>query len=67
MIDLKDQMQYGKARGVMLSKKYLPRLSPFKNIHVVSSIEEWDAIKDRYGDYISHRVDMPIGNARKIQ
>ena len=63
--ELKDPMQYGKARGIMLSQKYLPRLSPFKNNHVVSSIEEWDDIKENYGDYISHRVDMPIGNASK--
>ena len=62
---MKDLMKYGKAKGVVLLQKYLPKLYPFKSVDIVSTIDEWNAVKEKYGDFITHRVDMPIGDPRK--
>lgn len=62
---MKDPMKYGKAKGIVLLQKYLPQISPFKNVDIVSTIDEWDDVKDKYGDFVAHRVDMPIGEPRK--
>ena len=62
---MKDLMKYGKAKGIVLLQKYLPKLYPFKSVDIVSTIDEWDSVKGKYGDFITHRVDMPIGEPRK--
>lgn len=62
---MKDPMKYGKAKGIVLLQKYLPQISPFKNVDIVSTIDEWNDVKDKYGDFVAHRVDMPIGEPRK--
>lgn len=62
---MKDPMLYGKAKGIVLLQKYLPKLSPFQSIDVVSNLEEWNAIKDKFGDFVPNRVDYPIGESRK--
>ena len=62
---MKDLMQYGKAKGIVLLQKYLPKLSPFQSIDMVSNLDEWNAIKDKFGDFVPNRVDYPIGASRK--
>ena len=62
---MKDLMKYGKAKGIVLLQKYLPQISPFKSVDIVSTIDEWNAVKEKYGDFVAHRVDMPIGDPRK--
>ena len=62
---MKDLMKYGKAKGIVLLQKYLPKLYPFKSVDIVSTIDEWASVKEKYGDFITHRVDMPIGEPRK--
>lgn len=37
---MKDLMKYGKAKGIVLLQKYLPQISPFKSIDIISTIEE---------------------------
>lgn len=49
---MKDLMQYGKAKGIVLLQKYLPKLSPFQSIDMVSNLDEWNAIKDKFGDFV---------------
>ena len=58
-------MKYGKAKGIVLLQKYLPQISPFKSIDIISTIEEWDSVKDKYGEFSIHRVDMPIGEPKR--
>lgn len=62
---MKDPMKYGKAKGVVLLQKYLPKLSPIKSIDLVSTIDEWNEVKDKYGDFVFHRVDLPIGESKR--
>lgn len=62
---MKDPMRYGKAKGIVLLQKYLPKLSPFKSIDMVSNLEEWNAIKDKFGDFVPNRVDYPIGEPKR--
>lgn len=62
---MKDPMKYGKAKGIVLLQKYLPKLSPFKSIDIVSNIDEWNAIKDKFGDFVPNRVDYPIGEPKR--
>ena len=62
---MKDLMKYGKAKGIVLLQKYLPQISPFKSIDIISTIEEWDSVQDKYGEFSIHRVDMPIGEPKR--
>lgn len=62
---MKDPMRYGKAKGIVLLQKYLPKLSPFKSIDIVSNIDEWNAVKDKFGDFVPNRVDYPIGESKR--
>jgi hypothetical protein len=62
---MKDLLKYGKAKGIVLLQKYLPQISPFKSVDIVSTVDEWNAVKEKYGDFVPHRVDMPIGEPRK--
>jgi len=64
-LPMKDPMRYGKAKGIALLQKYLPKLSPFKSIDIVSNMDEWNAIKDKFGDFVPNRVDYPIGESRR--
>lgn len=60
-------MNYGKARGMALVKKYLPGLNPFQYIDVVGTLEEWELVRSRYGRTMIHRIDYPIGHAQVKQ
>lgn len=62
---MQNPMKYGKAKGIVLVQKYLPRINPFKRIDIISTTEEWNAVKDKYGRFVASRVDMPIGEAKK--
>lgn len=55
---------YSKARGIILLDKYLPEISPFKDISIVESLEKWEDIKHKYGEFAIQRVDLPIGSAK---
>ena len=63
----KNMMTYGKAKGMVLVKKYLPDLNPFKNINIVSSIEQWKQVEDNYSDRITCRTDTKIGDAKNVR
>ena len=62
---MRDLMKYGKAKGIVLVQKYLPKINPFESVDIVGTVEEWDAVRKKYGDFVAHRVDMPIGVPRK--
>lgn len=62
---MKDLYKYGKAKGELLVRKYLPKRCPFESIDIISTIKEWEAIKDNYREFIFNRVDYPIGKAEK--
>ena len=60
-------MTYGKAKGMVLLEKYLPDLNPFKNINIISSIEQWEQVKDNYSDRVTCRIDTKIGDKRNVR
>ena len=62
---MKNPMKYGKAKGIVLVQKYLPQINPFKRIDIISTMDEWNDVKDKYGEFVASRVDMPIGEAKK--
>ncbi len=62
---MRNPMNYGKAKGIVLLNKYLPRVTPFKNIDIISNLKEWESIKDRHGSFVPCRMDMPIGQSMK--
>lgn len=55
-------MLYGKSKGAFLIQKYLPNLNIFKNLTIIHSINEWNDVKDKFGDFIAYRIDYPIGS-----
>lgn len=55
-------MLYGKSKGAFLIKKYLPDLNIFKSLTIIKSIDEWNAVKDKFDDFIAYRIDYPIGS-----
>ena len=55
-------MLYGKSKGAFLIQKYLPNLNIFKNLTIIHSIDEWNSVKDEFGDSIAYRIDYPIGS-----
>lgn len=60
-------MIYGKAKGIFLLNKYLPDLYPYKKIQIISSIEEWDKIKDKLPERVTTRTDTKIGDNRNVR
>ncbi len=38
---MKNVMHYGKARGMTLVGKYLPKLNPFQSIDLIGTMEQW--------------------------
>lgn len=58
---------YGKLEGTRLAMKYLPESTPFTDVTLVVSVEEWEQIKDQYSEKVVCRVDAPIGQARELQ
>lgn len=62
---MKNPMEYGKAKGIVLVQKYLPQINPFKRIDIISTMDEWNDVKDKYGEFVASRVDMPIAEAKK--
>ncbi len=59
--------KYGKAKGILLLQKYLPKLYPFDKISVVKDREEWEKIKDQYPDRVTTRTDTLIGDTRNVR
>lgn len=55
-------LDYGKARGSVYLKKYLPNLTPFTDIYLVQDIEEWMQIKDTFDEHSFIRPDTLIGD-----
>lgn len=66
-VERNTMMTYGKTKGILLLQKYLPKLNPFKSIRMVSSIEEWDKIKDDCPDRITCRTDTKIGDTKNVR
>lgn len=64
---MRDVMNYGKARGMALVKKYLPKLNPFQYVDVVGALEEWEQVREKYGKTMIHRIDYPIGHSQVKQ
>ncbi len=64
---MKNVMDYGKARGMTLVGKYLPKLNPFQSIDLIGTMEEWGQVRYKYGDTMIHRIDYPIGHAQVKQ
>ena len=62
---MRDLLKYGKARGIVLLNKYLPRVTPFKDVDIVGNFEEWERVKEKYAGFSAHRTDMPIGHSMK--
>ena len=62
---MKNPMNYNKARGVELLNTYLPEVTPFKKIAIISSVEEWEAVRDEFGEFIVQRVDFPVGTSTR--
>lgn len=60
-------MRYGKAKGMILTQKYLPKLYPFNGIRVISSKSQWEAIQDKYPDRLTTRTDTLIGDTRNVR
>lgn len=60
-------MIYGKAKGIILLNKYLPQLYPYKKITIISSIDEWNQIKDKVPDRIMSRTDTKIGDTKNVR
>ena len=62
---MRDPLKYGKARGIVLLNKYLPRVTPFKDVDIIGNFEEWEAVKEKYAGFSAHRTDMPIGHSMR--
>ena len=60
-------MTYGKAKGIVLLQKYLPKLNPFVRISVIKDLEEWEKVKDNYPERITQRTDTKIGDPRIVR
>lgn len=64
---MRNKMIYGKTKGIVLLKKYLPDLYPFQDIDIVGSIEEWNQVKEKYGEILNQRGDTALGDSRKVK
>lgn len=62
---MRDPMDYCKASGLLLARRYLPNVTPFTDIAIVSTLEEWEQIKPRYGKTAAYRTDTLLGAPRK--
>lgn len=60
-------MTYGKTKGIVLLEKYLPDLTPIKDVKIISDIQEWDKIKDECPDRITCRTDTKIGDQKNVR
>lgn len=60
-------MTYGKTKGIVLLQKYLPELNPIKNVKIVSSIQEWEEMKDECPERITCRTDTKIGDQKNVR
>lgn len=63
---IKSVKHYGKHEGMKLAMEYLPESSPFTDVAVVSSIEQWEQMKGSYPEEVVCRVDAPIGRASEL-
>lgn len=63
---IKSVKHYGKHEGMKLAMEYLPESSPFTDVAVVSSIEQWEQMKGGYPEEVVCRVDAPIGRASEL-
>ena len=51
---MRDPMKYGKAKGIVLLQKYLPKVTPFKDIDIINTLDEWEQYEPH------HRARMAI-------
>lgn len=56
---------YGKASGMLLAQKYFPRNFPFCDPCLIKTLADWEAVSERYGKSMIHRIDYPLGHSRK--
>lgn len=61
---MKNVMNYGKAQGMTLVGRYLPKINPFQYMDAVRTLEEWEQVRSKYGATMIHRIDYPIGHAQ---
>lgn len=61
----RDPMMYGKTSGMLLAKRYYPQFFPFYDFSLIKTIQEWEAVRERYGAQMIHRVDYPLSAARR--
>lgn len=61
-----EELKYGKAKGIVLLNKYLPKINPFKKASIVKNIEDWNRIKDKYPEKITIRTDTLIGDTNNV-
>lgn len=64
---ISDLMKYGKAKGIIFVKKYLPSLNEFEGIQVIKSLEDWERIKNNLPERITTRTDTIIGDTRLVR
>lgn len=62
MNDTLNLMNYGKARGALYLKKYLPNLTPFTDIFLIGDIDSWIKNKSNFNEHSFIRPDTPIGD-----
>lgn len=56
---------YGKASGMLLAQKFFPQYFPFYDPCLIKTMSDWEAVSERYGEFMIHRVDYPLGQSRK--
>lgn len=56
---------YGKASGMLLAQKFFPQDFPFYDPCLIKTLADWEAVSERYGEFMIHRVDYPLGHSRK--
>lgn len=58
---------YQKAQGMSLAARHVAAYFPFSStLRVVRTEQEWDAVKDEYGENLAYRVDSPVGSKQRL-
>lgn len=50
---------------MLMAQKYFPDNFPFYHPSIIQTLAEWEAVKEHYGEKMIHRVDYPLGRARR--
>ena len=61
------ELKYGKAKGLVLLNKYLPKINPFKTVSIIRNEEEWNNVKNKYPERITIRTDTLIGDTKNVR